>query len=226
MKKKLHYPKLSNIDIGALRIGGPGLGNLLFPVLRAFIASLKDKNSIFIYPTWRQLKIGPFIRKEKDKRTYGNVFIRRSYLDWYYFFIAKVATIPFIKKLLPYEITSHSGLKKYFYDLDGYQKEIRDYLKKIINTELKENNCDISIHVRQGDFLHDNEHNSNGHNIRIQNQWYIKAVLFILSNWQLTRPQITIFSDGEVGYLKNELMQYADVKIDRTENAMEALIYL
>ena len=65
-----HYPLLSNIDIGFVRGPGPGFGNLLFPIGRA-LQEANIKNEVFVRPTMLNLKLGPFIRREKDLRLYN-----------------------------------------------------------------------------------------------------------------------------------------------------------
>ena len=71
-----HYPLLSNLDIGIIRSPGPGFGNLLFPIGRA-LQEAKIKKEIFVRPTMFNLKVGPFLRKEKDLRLYNNELKKR-----------------------------------------------------------------------------------------------------------------------------------------------------
>ena len=72
-----HYPSLSKHDFLFFRLHGAGLANHLFPMYRAFQKS-RQTNGIFLFPTMTQVKIGPIIRREQDKRIYFNLFQRRS----------------------------------------------------------------------------------------------------------------------------------------------------
>jgi len=67
------YPKLSDWDALYFRLGGPGLGNLLFPWARAKLLS-REHGYQFVAPTWPQLKLGPLLRGEFDSRSYFALF--------------------------------------------------------------------------------------------------------------------------------------------------------
>lgn len=67
------YAKLSSIDLGFFRVGGTGLGNLLFPWAHFVIGTAKYGLRP-IAPTWPQLKTGPLIRREADSRFYSDLF--------------------------------------------------------------------------------------------------------------------------------------------------------
>jgi len=73
ISKVFVYPKFDSIiDIG-IRIGGFGLANCLFVYSRALVLS-KINNYSIINPTWRRYGIGQYLRNEKDKRHYFNLF--------------------------------------------------------------------------------------------------------------------------------------------------------
>ena len=71
--KKYVYPRLSRHELFGIRLGGAGMGNLLFIYSRAIVYGKKNGLEM-IWPTWTSIHIGPYIRKEKDKRSYHNVF--------------------------------------------------------------------------------------------------------------------------------------------------------
>src|SRR5689334_20396259 len=70
------YPRFSTLDLGFVRVLGPGLGNLLFPWARCVVAC-RDRHLIPVAPTWPQIKLGPWLRGELDKRTYAGLFLPR-----------------------------------------------------------------------------------------------------------------------------------------------------
>lgn len=72
------YPKLSKKDLFLFRLGGAGLGNILFTYSRAVVCSQKLPDCKFVWPTWPSLKLGTIIRNEKDKRFYNDLFTNHS----------------------------------------------------------------------------------------------------------------------------------------------------
>jgi hypothetical protein len=225
MKKKLHYPVLSRFDLVFFRLGGPGLGNLLFPVCRAFLAWKKD-GGVFIYPTWRQLKIGPYLRGEVDKRSYGNLFRKRTFLDWLNLIKAKVSSLFLLNSVVPFEVIKYTGLGNYFHDFSDSRYEILSFINQIMRGEASDSRSDICIHVRTGDFIKTPDFDQGGHSIQSERSWYITATRFAISNWDLENPKITIFSDGCVNDIKSQLENYGVVRVDQSENALEALLHM
>lgn len=78
----IFYPRLSKRDWLFLRSQGAGLGNPLFTYLRAFIYA-SESGGRLIKLTWPNIKLGPYIRRKPDKRTYGEPFTHRSFSDLY-----------------------------------------------------------------------------------------------------------------------------------------------
>ena len=165
--------KLSKVDAGICRSPGPGLGNLMFPVARAIIHSERAGN-IMISPTWTQLKIGPFLRREKDNRIYSKEFYGRNLLEWRNWFRAI-----FLPKVEESQLSSHArhadnyvvrfeGMGDYFKDIyDG-----RDLIKAWIGQNARKNgeifeSYDVACHVRLGDFgIEEDPDNKVGHVVR------------------------------------------------------------
>jgi len=154
MSETYHLPDLSRPDLGFFRAPGPGLGNLLFPIARALIAQNKMGGTL-VLPTMRQVKIGPYIRREKDKRHYGDIFRRRSLQEISHWAHAKV-----LRKRLENEsdtaarVIRYVGLGRQFHDLRGYEELVRRFLEErsqypVFNVDV---DLDIAIHVRLGDF--------------------------------------------------------------------------
>ena len=67
--KKYTFVSLGKLESFGIRLGGAGLGNILFPWATALVYA-KNNNLERIQTTWRNLKIGTFLRKERDKRMY------------------------------------------------------------------------------------------------------------------------------------------------------------
>lgn len=66
-------PRFDGIDLGFLRLGGPGLGNLLFPWARAY-SSAKDLGGQLVWPSWSSLKPARLLRGDADMRWYSGLF--------------------------------------------------------------------------------------------------------------------------------------------------------
>jgi hypothetical protein len=136
--------KLDGVDLGFFRIGGPGLGNLLFPIARAALKS-RDDNTTFLWPTLRQIKIGPFLRGEKDPRLYGDIFIRRNILEIIKYLILRYtqpSKVVFI----------HVGLGDFF---SRFTKSDSIYLKSLFKRRMRKTiklSPKICVHIRRGDF--------------------------------------------------------------------------
>ena len=71
---KYTFASLGKFESIGVRLGGAGLGNILFPWATALVYA-KNNNLQRIQTTWKNLKIGTFIRKERDKRMYMDLFI-------------------------------------------------------------------------------------------------------------------------------------------------------
>jgi hypothetical protein len=72
-RKTYSYARLGRWDLGVVRILGDGLGNLLFPWARSIVCARKH-GLVPIAPTWPQIKAGPILRNEPDKRFYAGLF--------------------------------------------------------------------------------------------------------------------------------------------------------
>ena len=185
-KIKYVYPQLSNKDFGWFRFSGPGLANCMFIAARAYILSKKYKCG-FIEPTWMKFSLGPFLRREKDKRVYSRLFksvgvsgVRKAFL----LFRCNCLKDESIMKI--------STLDNYFIDLEENYDIVQDYLKRIIKNEtvhLVDDSDDlkkaVTIHVRLGDYIPE---------LKIDINWY-KG---LMENIQKKHPlqKFIVFSDG------------------------------
>ena len=70
---KYTFASLGKLESLGVRLGGAGLGNIMFPWATALVYA-KNNNLQIIQTTWKNLKFGTFIRKERDKRMYMNLF--------------------------------------------------------------------------------------------------------------------------------------------------------
>lgn len=197
------YPKLSKWDFSIFRLFGPGLGNLLFPWARFILATQKYKLTP-ISPTWLQIKFGPILRKETDKRFYFNLFkknseeisgIKKQIILFKYSLVTE-DYVEYLKSGIPLpqndiKIIVFTGLRDYFNSIiaehaflyDELLKTTKDEHKKGLNFDFRKS---MSVHLRRGDFKHSNV---------TPIQWYINALHQLRAELGSDWP-IYIFSDG------------------------------
>lgn len=205
---KYCYPHLGGKDLFFVRIAGPGLGNMLFPWARATVAVAKGECRL-IEPTWPQIKIGPFLRRERDGRSYSNLFrkncraikgLKRLSL----LLIARRKNEKYIDELEDGEIVLFDGMDGYFSSiLEDYDTVLHELCSIASKESLKGLSFDfknsISVHVRLGDFSSQatqQEISRGKTNVRIPLEWYREMIMGIRE----VRGQdikILIFSDGE-----------------------------
>ena len=227
--------KFSKIDFFDFRLGGPGLGNLLFVWARA-IACSEKLNYKLISPNWNTLKIGTYIRKEKDKRTYRNLFID-SGIQGFKKYLIQFFSISFIQNSkfknifkIP-NVVVFSGMGSQMNDIINDHLIIKKKLNSILTKEVlslieKNRPKHIGVHVRFGDFQMENEKllRSGTTNTRIPIKWYVD-VINKLKNKFGEQTEFLIFSDGSQIDLKDILL-LKNVYLAKGGNAISDMISL
>lgn len=203
------YPKLSENDCLLFRFGGAGLGNILFVYARAIVYARDHSNCKVIWPTWPSFKVGPYIRHEKDKRFYGDLFLNKS---GYIKGINKARLIISKKKIPEKDLLSGKKIDNCIVTFTGFEDcfspIINDskYVKNDLIRNLKSKNRKalafngkktICVHVRLGDFSRvswdDVLAGKNCSSIPIE--WYVTMVNEIR---RITgqETKVYVFSDG------------------------------
>lgn len=205
------FPYFSPAIVPGIRIGGAGLGNLLFSFGRALILS-KNYNLTIINPSWPSLKIGPWVRREKNKRFYWDLFkpigVNGIKKQWLLSTYKKIPEDTFLKH---YDSSKSfvcivSGLGNYFIDLKTehifLKKTFLNLLSPSISCRLKshKSNC-IGAHLRLGDFQRE---------WRVSAEWFCKTIEKIRFQIDKNIP-VLLFTDGDndepeikkIGSLKN-----------------------
>lgn len=202
--------KLSKWDFCGFRIGGAGLGNLLFPWARGII--FKNKyNTEKLNCTWSTVKVGTFIRKEKDKRTYHNIFFE-DYVGG----IKKFLLLLLAKKITESEaqnlnslkgkipiVINFEGMRNQMNDILDHSTLVKEELYKMVrkkHIELSEKNKPeaIGIHIRLGDFYKpqsESEIRKGLTNCRLPLEWYIEIINKIRTEAR-ANIKVSVFSDG------------------------------
>lgn len=177
---KYVYPKLSSKDLIVFRLDGAGLGNLLFTYGRA-LAFAKRNDIPMICPTWPSVKIGPWLRQEKDKRTYIGLFANRT---------QDIAGLRKVWLLLTHKKVSEGTAVVKDEEIVIFEKFIGSFAPirddhQLIREHLLKNMRDdavlhfdfsdaVAIHVRLGDFkkVQVQELKNGIHDSRLPIEWY------------------------------------------------------
>jgi len=183
-----------------------GLGNMLLVWADCYI-SCKDLKIKQIAPFWRKLRIGTYLRGERDKREYQRLFTNGKNISGINRLLLllisnKVSTEDFKKtkfknklSLLP-KVVTFSSMNN-FNRLTGRHNEVLKEVYNITKPKYWPINLPksfIAIHIRRGDFPEmSNEINQIYFKIPIE--WYIDALNQIRNQIGNDFP-VVIFSDG------------------------------
>lgn len=203
--KKYVYPQVPGHDFFLFRTMGSGLANCLFVYARAIAYAYRSGAKI-ITPTWFNIGVGPYIRHQKDKRHYLDLFSSQGEI----YGINKFFKMLFFRK----DIEIITGLGNYFEDILDESELVAQYIESHVNPKLLQiinvfdfSNC-VAVHVRLGDYPE---------RIRVPIVWYKQKILDI----QKEHPEyrFIIFSDGRDDELV-ELLSIQNVRREFFGNAM------
>ncbi len=202
------YPRLSKTDLLCIRIGGNGLGNLMFTWARALAASERYGWRL-IWPTWGSFKPKNWRVNPYDHRSYTDLFrpTRRYVSGWRKpLFLARYRWIAEKKALAegapPGSVVEFRGMEdKFAYFLPDHEL-VCDELLRIARPQhlaamSEPDPAPIAIHVRRGDFV---QQTSYGDMVSIDNSvlpldWYIAALQSVRVAAGREVPA-AVFSDG------------------------------
>lgn len=230
------YPNLGFLDLWCFRIAGPGLGNILITWARAVVLAHKN-NLPIIEPTWLNFKPGSILRRERDMRSYHNLFLCHN--SEYIKGLKKVYVLLFANKIpekvwcnnarktRKREVVVCRGIEGMFDPLIPYRKIVIQKLKQIVRRENEPQGTNeefIGVHIRRGDFSEpkDGVLESGKINYRIPIEWYIDRVT-ILRKYIGNLP-VKVFSDGTDQELKNVLRMEKVEKISGVSALQEMLM--
>ena len=203
-KIKYHLPILSSPDFGLFRAPGPGLGNLLFPIARAVVGSETFGGRVVI-PTMRQIKVGTYLRRERDKRTYDKIFrprTRSEWIDWAYARNRKSQDEANHNASL--SVIRYKGMGRQFHDLAGHADIVSKFLLSVSRCAPQTDQYDIAMHVRLGDFAAANVTEAK-QNTRLTFEWYGEALEAAREHLGKKTPRGVLFTDEDPSLLIENL---------------------
>ncbi len=235
--KRYIYPRLPGIDCGFVRLGGPGLANLLFIYARAVVLA-EHEHAEVIWPTWKSVKIGPWLRHESDKRFYGDLFTNdSSYVHGFRKVFLRLGTryrLTSAEARLPdgWEgVVSYSAYQGSFKDILEERSMIKEKIIRILNPKCEQALCfdcgySINVHVRLGDFasVPIADFSENALNTRLPIEWYVRIITDIQHSLG-NSVSFNIFSDGTDRELA-PLLRLPNVRRVSFGNAMADILAL
>jgi Glycosyl transferase family 11 len=222
-----------------------GLGNMLLIWARATLFAHINSFPVAA-PTWAKIPIGPYLRGERYKRHYGNLFSNKDYVSKFIYFLANLK-----KKQLHYNpdiskielsnlqpVDAHLFIfnqvphwSDYFIDLQEHQPIIKDKLlsniRPSILAEISHRPApQIGIHIRMGDFrvLKPEDDFTKLGLVRTPFSWFTKVIDAIRGIAGYDVP-VTIFSDGYDHEL-SELLKLSNVSRASTASALSDILTL
>jgi hypothetical protein len=221
-----------------------GLGNMLLVWARAILFARINSIPV-LAPNWNHVHIGPWLRGERVKRYYGNLFSSRKYKSHFYYDASSVFNKkriyrnPEILEIDPKNFDSsehHVFLfdtmppwNDYFQDLKHFHALIKQELydsvrEKVMNEIMARPDPEIAIHIRRSDFQlpQPNQIYSIDRCVQTPLDWYKDALLSVRKMARYDVPA-TIFSDAYT----NEIMEILDlpnVSISSEKSAISDII--
>lgn len=197
---KYTFVSLGRLESVGVRLGGAGLGNILFPWATAIVYA-KKHNITRLQTTWKNLKFGTFFRKERDKRIYSDLFTGKDGVGGF----KKFLLLNFSNK-----VKYFSSMEELFEPFKHEHNFVKTELLKIINPYHLEkadsfNVQSIGVHIRMGDFeVPENEQilREGFWNYRLPIKWYIAIIEKIRL---ITDLPIYVFSDATDNELQDIL---------------------
>jgi len=183
------FPRLSKTDLLFIRIGGNGLGNLMFTWARALAASRRHGWRM-IWPTWQSFKPKNWRVNPYDHRTYFDLFRPRGeYVSGWRkpWSLARYSWIPEAQALErgapPGSVVEFRGMEGMFRPFLDDHRLVYDELLKIAQPQhlraLEDTDpAPIGIHVRRGDFVQQGSYEQmiSQHNSLLPLEWYVGAL--------------------------------------------------
>lgn len=223
------------------QVGRAGLGNMLFPWARA--EQFRYLNHLaMLSPQWTQPKIGPIIRRERDKRFYTGSFQSSPYVSglrkWRILLtsprISENDASP-IQQIRGTKVVVFSGLGNYFQDflenrdliVERLNNIIRPNLLQSVEHQASEYGPFIAAHVRRGDMqCHPLgiKAPANTRYAAISIDWYIK-VIGQIRNYTGSNLKVVVFSDGSDHEL-HELLQMPHVVCAKRQPAIADIMLM
>lgn len=219
------------MNIVLCKLPKAGLGNQLFPLMKACLFSHLNEFHLVI-TGYNQIKIGPYLRRDKSKRNYYGYFVFQKGIIQEQ--LEKLSLLKFSKYEKQYEhfierLVSDKNNQMYIFckipHWSEYFKELKDYRelviqlfwgilsKNIINEVDGQKAPCIGIHIRRGDYrkLNEGEDFSKVGTVRTPEEYFMDIINKIRGVSGYNLP-VSVFTDGHKHELK-QLFSLDNIKI-------------
>jgi uncharacterized protein YnzC (UPF0291/DUF896 family) len=196
--------------------GRYGLGHGMLSWARSVVWA-KNHGVEVIAPNWLQLRIGPYLRNERDKRFYYKLFqagaqiggARRLYL----LATAKRVRIEDLTEtefaerqksreafIVMFHNVNANNEATYFHEIAGHSRLLRVSLLEMTRPRYRPSVAEtphIGVHIRGGDFgkpASAEELRSGKHNMRLPVEWYVEMITALREGAGFIAPT-TVYSD-------------------------------
>ena len=181
-----------------------GLANMLAPWSRCFLWS-RDSGAEMLAPRWFKLRLGPYRRREPDKRRYERLFTNDGYVRGLrrLLLLTVGRRVPeghagSVTGARPVVVT-FSGLGELVTPAIGRSREVREELRRITRPEFRPPPAAgpfVGVHVRLGDFGVEREDllRAGAFNVRQPIAWYAAAIERLRAD--VGDVPVRVFSDG------------------------------
>lgn len=189
-----------------------GLGNKMLVWARALVFAELNRMPLFV-SGWADVKIGPYLRREKTKRQYWGYFTAANRIGWLrqvlYTRLFRVTREPELRQLADpprsgqaYVFDTMTSWEDYFGSLHGHEQRIRDAFFKQISPGHMAALADqahpvIGVHVRRSDFRDAAQGEGPGQacNVRTPIDYHVGVVRELRALAGQDLP-VTVFTDG------------------------------
>jgi hypothetical protein len=218
--------------------GRYGLGHSMLAWARCFLWCRASKAEM-LAPDWQYFRLGPYLRREMDKRSYHKLFRKDVYTSglkrlW---LLATAKRFPDGQQLqanaeggnriIVFENDTHSNAR-FFRSLYGQHEKVREELLRISRPEhIRVTNIHgpfIGIHVRIGDFTRVSDPSAFRGNILLPVEWY-RDILLSIRRQTGRALHARVFSDGNEEELQ-PLLQLPNVSLVTAHSALRDMLFL
>jgi hypothetical protein len=219
-------------------VGRAGLGNMLFPWARAEIFG-QDHGVRILAPAWNSLRIGPYLRREPEKRRYIGFFSAPDHVWGLTRMLVKARARRFdeaeadlalaAKNDREIALVVFKGLNDLFVPLQGKSALIRERLWAMTRERYRGRASEfgdrfIAMHIRRGDITRQglDERGLQAMTQYTPTAWFASIARAVRTCRELDSLPIVLFTDGDAAEVA-EVLEVRNVHLNRPGTAIADL---